>query len=99
MDDPTLPFHDYHIKDVNFHILITSLAGNLVTETIMESLRYSAIAFVIERLAMRTDWAEVSEKLQREHRNILRAIEERNPDKARTLVHDHIAGFYELTSH
>lgn len=99
MDDPTLPFHDYHIKDVNFHILITSLAGNLVTENIMESLRYSAIAFVIERLAMRTDWAEVSEKLQREHRNILRAIEERNPDKARTLVHDHIAGFYELTSH
>ncbi|WP_283723450.1 FadR/GntR family transcriptional regulator [Corynebacterium diphtheriae] len=99
MDDPTLPFHDYHIKDVNFHILITSLAGNLVTETIMESLRYSAIAFVIERLAMRTDWAEVSEKLQREHRNILRAIEERNPDKARTLVHDHIADFYELTSH
>ena len=40
------------------------------------------------------DWATTAERLRAEHRAILAAVDAREPERARTLIHSHITGYY-----
>lgn len=96
MDDADLPADDFHQLDAQFHILLTSLAGNAVVETMMTSLRDATIGYVQETVARLDDWADTAQTLQQHHWRILTAVEKREGDKAAELLREHIKWFYRL---
>lgn len=97
MDDPDLPADRFHVHDAQFHILLTSLAGNLVVNTIMASLRQATIGYVQETVSGLQAWPEVSRTLQTQHRAIFRAVSGRRGQEAADALHHHITWFYSLT--
>lgn len=98
MDHPGLPASEFHALDAQFHILLTSLAGNVVVETMMSSLREATIGYIQEMVASLPDWPAISRKLQQQHRGILAAVEKREGDKAALLLREHITWFSQLGS-
>ncbi|MFD5868991.1 FadR/GntR family transcriptional regulator [Corynebacterium sp. NPDC060344] len=94
MDDPDLPAAKFHAHDAEFHVLLASLAGNVVVETIMASLRQATIGYVQETVSGLDNWPEISCGLQDQHREILQAIRERRGDDAAELLRHHITWFY-----
>ncbi|MBD2761596.1 MULTISPECIES: FadR/GntR family transcriptional regulator [unclassified Candidatus Sulfotelmatobacter] len=96
MDDPAMPNDEFHALDAQFHLLLTSLAGNVVLETVMVSLRDATIGYVQETVATLEDWASIRSSLQTQHRGILAAVTERDGKRATRLLRDHINWFYSL---
>ncbi len=94
MDDPDLPARDFHANDAEFHVLLASLAGNVVVETIMASLRQATIGYVQETVSGLENWPEISRNLQKQHREILAAVVERRGEDAAELLRHHIMWFY-----
>ena len=94
MDDPDLPDERFHAHDAQFHILLASLAGNVVVETIMASLRQATIGYVQETVAGLDDWPQVRRTLQEQHREILRAFQERRGEDAAAALREHITWFF-----
>lgn len=94
MDDPELPARDFHAHDAEFHVLLASLAGNVVVETIMASLRQATIGYVQETVSGLGNWPEISRTLQEQHREIVAAVRERRGEEAAELLRHHIAWFY-----
>jgi len=41
-----------------------------------------------------SDWPATADRLRGEHRDILDAITRHEADRSRTLIHDHITGYY-----
>lgn len=98
MDHPGLPAPEFHALDAQFHILLTSLAGNVVVETMMASLRQATISYIQETVASISDWQAIARQLQEQHREILAAVENREGDRAAELLRDHITWFSRLGS-
>ncbi|MFV8395340.1 FadR/GntR family transcriptional regulator [Corynebacterium hindlerae] len=96
MDDPDLPSDTFHEHDAHLHILLTSLAGNIVVETIMDSLRQATIGYVAEMVAHLPSWADTRDQLQKQHRDILAAVEDRDGERASEALRHHIEWFYSL---
>lgn len=94
MEDPDLPDERFHAHDAQFHILLASLAGNVVVETIMASLRQATIGYVQETVAGLEDWPQVRRTLQEQHRAILLAFQERRGEDAATALREHITWFF-----
>ncbi|WP_295627791.1 FadR/GntR family transcriptional regulator [uncultured Corynebacterium sp.] len=94
MDDPELPAREFHATDAEFHVLLASLAGNVVVETVMASLRQATIGYVQETVSGLENWAEISASLQKQHREIFRAVRERRGAEAADLLREHIMWFY-----
>lgn len=94
MDDPELPARDFHAYDAEFHVLLASLAGNVVVETIMASLRQATIGYVQETVSGLGNWPEISRTLQEQHREIVAAVRERRGEEAAELLRHHITWFY-----
>ncbi|MEX5297881.1 GntR family transcriptional regulator [Kocuria sp. CPCC 205292] len=94
MEDPDLPDERFHAADAQFHILLASLAGNVVVETIMSSLRQATIGYVQETVAGLDDWPQVRRTLQEQHRAILCATQERRGDAAAAALRHHITWFF-----
>lgn len=98
MDHPGLPAADFHALDAQFHILLISLAGNVVVETMMASLRQATISYISETVADNPDWPAIARRLQEQHRGILAAVEAREGDRAAELLREHITWFSQLGS-
>ena len=96
MDHPGLPAADFHALDAQFHILLTSLAGNVVVETMMASLRQATISYISETVADNPDWPAIARRLQEQHRSILAAVEKRQGERAAELLREHITWFSQL---
>ena len=96
MDHPGLPAADFHALDAQFHILLTSLAGNVVVETMMASLRQATISYISETVADNPDWPAIARRLQEQHRAILAAVEKRQGERAAELLREHITWFSQL---
>lgn len=96
MDDPELPSEKFHAYDAQFHILLTSLADNVVVETVMSSLRQATIGYVTEMMTQLGEWEDIKRTLQSHHREILRAVTARNADEAAPALRNHILWFYRL---
>ena len=98
MDHPGLPAADFHALDAQFHILLISLAGNVVVETMMASLRQATISYISETVADNPDWPAIARRLQEQHRAILAAVEKRRGEQAAELLREHITWFSQLGS-
>lgn len=98
MDHPGLPATEFHALDAQFHLLLISLAGNVVVETMMASLRQATISYISETVADNPDWPAISRRLQDQHRAILTAVEKREGERAAELLRAHITWFSQLGS-
>ncbi|MEO9248520.1 FCD domain-containing protein [Citricoccus nitrophenolicus] len=99
MDAPEMPAERFHSSDAQFHLLLTSLAGNVVVETMMASLRQATIGYVQETVSGLEEWPEVSCTLQGQHRAILQAVQDRRGQDAAQALREHITWFYGLSDH
>ncbi|MCT1368530.1 MULTISPECIES: FadR/GntR family transcriptional regulator [Kocuria] len=94
LDDPNLPDARFHELDAQFHLLISSLGGNVVVTTILDSLRQATVGYVQEGVPRITDWPEVKRHLQEQHRGILAAVKDRDAELAAERVSAHIRWFF-----
>ena len=94
MDAADLTPEEFLALDAQLHLSFAEASGNVVITAIMAGLRTAIESYIragIERIA---DWDAEADRLRREHRAILAAIDAGDPAHARTLVHDHITGYY-----
>lgn len=96
MDAPDLPARDFHHLDAEFHVLLSSLGGNVVVETMMNSLREATVGYVQETVAGRGDWADVRDRLQEQHRAILAAYTAADTEATVAALREHILWFSAL---
>lgn len=99
MDDPQTPDARFHDLDARFHVELTTLGGNVVLSTVMQSLRDAVIGYVQQSAANVNDWAGLRARLQEEHWGILAAFEEDDGARAARLLRAHIEGFHDAVVH
>lgn len=99
MDDPAVDRETFQALDVQFHVVLSSLAGNAVIETMMESLSGGIRDYVHEAMASMPGWPRVMETLRSQHRGIFDAVTRRDGDTAARLLTEHIEWFYGQTAH
>ncbi|MBC7724053.1 MAG: FadR family transcriptional regulator [Burkholderiaceae bacterium] len=80
--------------DAAFHLALAEASGNSVITAMMSGLRNSVERYALAGAAFLPSWSETSTRLRAEHRGILAAVENRDAPLARTLVRDHISGYY-----
>jgi GntR family transcriptional repressor for pyruvate dehydrogenase complex len=94
MDDPTLEPEQFHVLDAEFHVALTTLAGNVLISTIMASLREAIHGYVMAAVPGLADWDATAARLRAEHRAIVAALRSGRGERAAALVTEHIEGFY-----
>lgn len=97
MDSDALTAEDFLALDARFHVALAEATGNQVVTAMMAGLRESIESYVLAGLARITDWPVAAQRLRAEHRGILRAINDGDPEAARSRVHSHISDYYSLT--
>ncbi|MGJ5590294.1 FadR/GntR family transcriptional regulator [Micrococcus lylae] len=96
MDSPDLPAEEFHHLDAEFHVLLSTLGGNVVVETMMKSLREATVGYVQETVAGRRDWDDVRARLQQQHRQILAAYTAADTETTVAALREHILWFSSL---
>lgn len=96
MDDLGLPPEQFHRLDAELHVRLAGLAGNVLVEAMMTSLRDAIHGYVMEAVPALDDWDVVAVNLRCEHRGIVDAVRTGQGVRAATLVREHIEGFYAL---
>ncbi len=94
MDEPGLDREEFHDLDSQFHVLLSSLAGNAVIEAMMESLRLSISDYVSESVTSDAAWQKIAEVLRTQHHGIHKAVSDANGSLASKLLREHIEWFY-----
>ncbi|WP_329608104.1 FadR/GntR family transcriptional regulator [Microbacterium sp. KUDC0406] len=94
MDDADLPAPEFLALDAQLHLALAEASGNSVIAAMMAGLRSAIESYVLEGSARIDDWRGMAERLRAEHRALVAAIESGDGDSARSLVHDHIIGYY-----
>ena len=94
MDDPGLHREAFHDLDSQFHVLLSTLAGNAVVSAMMESLRLSIMDYVRDSVFSDAQWLPVAETLRAQHHGILDAVVARDGDLAARLLREHIEWFF-----
>ncbi|MCU1478939.1 MAG: GntR family transcriptional regulator [Subtercola sp.] len=89
---PTAP--EYLALDAQFHFSLAMATGNEVIAATMTGLRNSIESYSLAGLANLESWPKTSERLKREHRAIIAAIQSGDADAARATVDAHIRGYY-----
>lgn len=97
MDDPALGREAFHDLDSQFHVLLSSLAGNAVVSAMMESLRLSIMDYVRESVTTDDQWRPVARTLRTQHHGILDALCAGDGELAARLLREHIEWFFSET--
>jgi len=92
-DDLTVP--EFLALDAQLHLALAEASGNVVIAAMMAGLRTAIESYVQAGAAGIAEWEPAAARLRREHHAILDAVDACDGARARTLVHDHIAGYYE----
>lgn len=95
-DDPSLTSEEFLRLDASFHVALSSLAGNVVVEAMMTSLRAAIQSYVVAGVPRLTDWTSVRTNLSCEHREIVAAVRRGHGAKASELLCAHIEGYFAL---
>ena len=82
LDDP----EQFLVHDVRFHQTIAAASGNRILTALMNMVATILFETRIKTVKRATDLKESAEM----HRNIYRAIRERNPEAARDAMYDHL---------
>ncbi|RFA17305.1 hypothetical protein B7R21_00780 [Subtercola boreus] len=80
--------------DAQFHYSLAEIAGNEVIAAMMTGLRNSIESYALAGVPHLTSWRTTSDRLRREHRAIVAAIEGGDPVAASQTVNDHITQYY-----
>ncbi|MFB7892396.1 FadR/GntR family transcriptional regulator [Microbacterium sp. NPDC056044] len=91
-DDLTAP--EFLALDAQLHLALAEASGNVVIAAMMAGLRTAIESYVQAGAAGIAEWDAAADRLRREHHAILDAVDAGDPALARTLVHDHIVGYY-----
>ncbi|HCS60468.1 MAG TPA: GntR family transcriptional regulator [Microbacterium sp.] len=94
MDAADLTAEEFLALDAQLHLALAEASGNTVIAAMMAGLRTSIESYVQAAAAGIPDWQAMVERLRAEHHALLAAIDAGESDAARTLVHDHITGYY-----
>ncbi|MGO3148783.1 FadR/GntR family transcriptional regulator [Glutamicibacter ardleyensis] len=97
MDDAQLSREEFHRIDAEFHVLLASMAGNTVVESMMESLRHSISNYVSESITSDESWQLIVRVLRRQHKAIHHAFATNQRERAAQLIEEHITWFYSQT--
>jgi GntR family transcriptional regulator, transcriptional repressor for pyruvate dehydrogenase complex len=85
----------FRAADIRFHKSLVAASGNLAYPLVMSVLREAISGHLGEALHKERDPKSTMATLTQEHEAILEAVESRKGKRARTLIGDHIRGFYE----
>ena len=94
MDAPALTPQEFLALDAQFHLALAVAADNQVVSAMMAGLRSSIEGYVRAGAERLPDWDGMASRLRDEHRSLMAAIHAGHADLARTMVHDHISGYY-----
>jgi GntR family transcriptional repressor for pyruvate dehydrogenase complex len=94
MESPDLTAAEFLALDAQLHLAFAEASGNVVIAAMMAGLRTAIESYVQAGAASILDWAAAAARLQREHRAILEAVDSGDGERARTLIHQHITGYY-----
>ena len=92
--DGELTTAEFLAIDAAFHVSLAAASRNDVIVAVMSGLRSSVEGYVLAGAAFLPSWQLMAQRLRAEHRAIVAAIESHDAPLARTLVHDHITGYY-----
>jgi DNA-binding FadR family transcriptional regulator len=98
MDDPALQPEEFLALDAAFHVSLAEASGNQVVAAIMSGLRVSIEGYVQAGVPSLPSWEAAAEQLRGEHRAIVLAVTDGNPDSAAARISSHITGYYAATS-
>jgi len=94
MDAGDLTAAEFLALDAQLHLALAESSGNTVIAAMMAGLRTAIESYVLAGSARISDWDAMAERLRLEHRAIIAAIDEGESDAARTMIRDHITGYY-----
>lgn len=94
MDADDLTPAEFLALDAQLHAALAEASGNVVIAAMMAGLRTAIESYVQAGAARIADWPATAARLRHEHRAILDAVDAGDAARARTLVGDHIAGYY-----
>ena len=80
--------------DAQLHLALAEASGNVVIAAMMGGLRTAIESYVLAGAERIPDWDAAATRLRSEHHAILDAIDSGDAIAARTLIHDHITGYY-----
>ena len=98
MDNRALDRESFHDLDSQFHVLLSTLAGNAVVSAMMDSLRLSIMDYVRESISDE-QWQPVAQTLRTQHHGILDAVVARDGDLAARLLREHIEWYFTEAGH
>ncbi|MDO5749858.1 MAG: GntR family transcriptional regulator [Rothia sp. (in: high G+C Gram-positive bacteria)] len=98
MDSEQVSDERFHFCDARFHYELSALGGNIVLDTVIDSLHMATVSYVQEAVPQLEDWQGVKRTLQQQHRGILEAVVARDEQTAYERVCEHIQWFYALSS-
>ena len=94
MDDPGIDRATFHELDARFHVVLSSLAGNAVVATMMESLSGAIVSYVKGAMDAMEAWPEVIATLRTQHHSIFNAVHTQDGELAARLLQEHIEWFH-----
>lgn len=94
MDAADLTPGEFLSLDAQLHLALAEASGNIVIAAMMAGLRTAIESYVQAGAEAISDWDATASRLRSEHRAILDAVDAGDSRRARTLVHDHITGYY-----
>ena len=94
MESPDLTPAEFLALDAQLHLAFAEASGNVVIAAMMAGLRTAIESYVQAGAAGIADWDAAAARLRSEHRAILEAVDSGDAERARTLIHRHITGYY-----
>ena len=94
MDATDLTAAEFLALDAQLHLALAEASGNTVIAAMMAGLRTSIESYVQAGATALSDWDATAHRLRHEHHAIIDAIDARDADTARDLIHHHISGYY-----
>jgi DNA-binding FadR family transcriptional regulator len=94
MDAEGLSPAEFLALDAQLHLALAEASGNAVIAAMMSGLRSAIESYVLAGAEQIPDWDATVTRLRSEHRAIVAAVDAGDAIAARTLIHDHITGYY-----
>lgn len=95
MDRPDVDRATFHELDARFHVALSSLAGNMVVATMMESMSGAIVGYVKGAMDAMEEWPAVLSVLRTQHHGIFDAVQAHDGELAARLLREHIEWFYQ----
>ncbi len=93
MDEPGIGPDEFHRLDTAFHLELADASGNQLASYLMHAIREAISAEMRAVFEQVDDWEQTVRGMRAAHRRIFDAVRSRNPEKASSVVREHIEEF------